>query len=79
MTTSDDFDAIVAGGLQCGLGWLTIFVLADEWVWVLRLVEVTKRVVDSSVSGLISPDVEDQVLHRTVLFWHLPVLEKYQY
>lgn len=46
---------------------------ADERVRVSVLVEIAQSVVDFSVFGFVCPDVEEQVTHRPVAFWHVPI------
>jgi len=71
----DDIGSFVSSGLQGRPGNLSVLELADKGVRIFGLVEVTECVVDTSVDGFVSPDVKDQVLHRAVLLWHLPVLD----
>lgn len=54
--------------------WLIpVFVLRDEWVRVLVLIQVPKRVIHLSVLCFICSNVEQQVVHRSMTLWHVPI------
>jgi hypothetical protein len=73
-SASNDVGSFVSRGLEGRLGRLPVLEVADKWVRIFDLVEVAKRVIDTSMTSLICSNVEDQVFHRSVAFWHVPVL-----
>lgn len=74
LVPSDNIRSLEARRLQRRLGHLAVLEVTDKGVRVLILVQICKRVVDAAVTGLISPDIVNQVLHSAVTFRHMPVL-----
>lgn len=70
----DDIDTLIAGGLQGGLWWLAVLELATEGVGIFSLVEVAQGMVDAAVDSFVSPDVENEVLHRALFLGDIPIL-----
>ena len=52
-----------------------VLVLALVRVRIARLVQVAEGMVDLPVFRLICSDIEQQVLHLVLVFWHLPVMD----
>lgn len=71
---SNDIRSLVPSGLQSRFRRLSVLECADKRIRVLLLVEVSKGVVDSTMTSFICANVQDEVFHRAVSFRHVPVL-----
>lgn len=73
---SNDIRSLVPSGLQSRFRRLSVLECADKRIRVLLLVEVSKGVVDSTMTSFICANVQDEVFHRAVSFRHVPVLHE---
>ena len=59
------------------VGFCVVFVLGCEWIRILCLIKVSKRMVHLPVLCFVCSNVHQQVVHSLVALWHLPVADGY--